>query len=116
MHGPRMAIALALLAIGCPHGNKDGTIKTGSGTGLTTLIKKTVLSWGFSPTGDQSDVFLVTTDETGAAVSHPVGKFAGTCEKFTAGKDMNAIIAAKCTAAAGGTELHAIKQTTRSSS
>jgi hypothetical protein len=112
MTGPRMAIALAAsLAIGCPGKTKDNTVKTGSGTGLTNLIKKTVLSWGFSPTGDQSEVFLVTTDETGAAVSHPVGTFPGTCEKLTPTKEMTAIIAAKCTAQAGGVELHAVKQT-----
>jgi hypothetical protein len=107
-----LVLAIAVLAA-CPGKKKDSsTIATGSGTGLTHLVKKTVVSWGFSQTGANTDVFLATTDETGAQVSHPVGGFPGTCEKITAAKEMNAIIAAKCaTEGQAGIELHAVKQT-----
>jgi hypothetical protein len=106
-----IAIALAGL-IACPGKKKDSTtVATGSGTNLTHLVKKTVLSWGFSVEGTDTDVFLATTDETGAQVSHPVGRYPGTCEKLTAAKEMNAIIAAKCaTEGQAGVEIHAVKQ------
>lgn len=114
MSGPTIAIALLLIGAlcGCPGKKKDPTtIATGSGTGLTHLVKKTVVSWGFSPSGGTTEVFLATTDETGAQVSHPVGSFPGTCEKLTAAKEMNAIIAAKCAPEGmAGVEIHAVKQ------
>jgi hypothetical protein len=105
-------IALAVLACACPSKKKEPTtVATGSGTGLTHLVKKTVISWGFSPSGANTDVFLATTDETGAQVSHPVGSFPGTCQTITAAKEMNAIIAAKCaTEGMAGSEIHAVKQ------
>lgn len=108
-----LPIAIAFLLMACPSKKKDSTtVATGSGTGLTHLVKKTVVSWGFSPTGGNSEVFLATTDETGSAVSHPVGTFPGTCEKITAAKEMNAIIAAKCAPEGmAGVEIHAVKQT-----
>ncbi len=108
-----LPIAIALLLAACPSKKKTTTtVATGSGTGLTHLVKKTVLSWGFSPGGGNSEVFLAATDETGSAVSHPVGSFPGTCEKITAAKEMNAIIAAKCAPAGmAGVEIHAVKQT-----
>ncbi len=107
-----IAIAVLVVVCGCPAKKKDGTtIATGSGTGLTHLVKKTVVSWGFSPSGATSEVFLATTDETGAQVSHPVGSFPGLCTKITAAKEMNAIIAAKCaTEGMAGVEIHAVKQ------
>ncbi len=107
-----IAIAVLVVVCGCPSKNKDAkTIATGSGTGLTHLVKKTVVSWGFSPGGGNTEVFLATTDETGAQVSHPVGSFPGTCSTFTAAKEMNAIIAAKCaTEGMAGVEIHAVKQ------
>ena len=96
-------IALGLSMAGCPGKKKDSTtVKTGSGTGLTNLIKKTVLSWGFTAAGDNTDVFLQTTDETGAQQSYPVGTFPGTCEKFTVDKQMNAITAVQCKSTTGG--------------
>jgi hypothetical protein len=108
-----MAIALALITCaGCPSKKKQPTtIATGSGTGLTHLVKKTAVSWGFSVEGQNTDVFLATTDETGSQVSHPVGRFAGKCEKHTAAKEMNAIIAAHCfPEGMAGVEIHAVKQ------
>lgn len=107
-----LSIAIALLACGCPGKKKESTtVATGSGTGLTHLVKKTVVSWGFSPAGSSTEVFLATTDETGAQISHPVGSFPGTCEKITAAKEMNAIIAAKCAPEGiAGVEIHAVKQ------
>ncbi len=106
-------LLLAIVSLACPGKKKDSsTIATGSGTGLTHLVKHTVVSWGFSQSDGNTEVFLVTTDETGAAISHPVGSYPGTCEKFTAAKEMNAIIAAKCaTEGQAGVELHAVKQT-----
>ena len=107
-----LTIAMALLVCACPSKKKEPTtIATGSGTGLTHLVKKTVLSWGFSPTGAETEVFLATTDETGSQVSHPVGTFPGTCQKISAAKEMNAIIAAKCAPEGmAGSEIHAVKQ------
>lgn len=105
-------VFVASILMACPHKKKDSTtVATGSNTGLTHLVKKTVLSWGFSPAGANTDVFLATTDETGSQISHPVGGFPGTCEKLTAAKEMNAIIAAKCAGEGqAGVELHAVKQ------
>ncbi len=107
------AIAAAAIACaGCPKSNQESTtVKTGSGTGLSNLVKKTVVSWGFSPAGDSTDVYLATTNETGSVTSHPVGRYFGTCEKFTAPEDMHALIAAKCAGPdLAGVELHAVKQ------
>jgi hypothetical protein len=108
-----MAIAAIVVACaGCPGKKKPPTtIATGSGTGLTHLVKRTVVSWGFSVDGQNTDVFLAATDETGSQISHPVGRYPGKCEKFTAAKEMNAIIAAKCAAEGrAGVEIHAVKQ------
>jgi len=106
-----LPIVIGVLLMACPSKMGTKTVATGSGTGLTHLVKKTSVSWGFSPVGATSEVFLATTDETGAQVSHPVGSFPGTCEKLTAAKEMNAIIAAKCAPEGmAGVELHAVKQ------
>jgi len=106
-----LPIVIGVLLMACPSKKGTKTVATGSGTGLTHLVKKTSVSWGFSPVGATSEVFLATTDETGAQVSHPVGSFPGTCEKLTAAKEMNAIIAAKCAPEGmAGVELHAVKQ------
>lgn len=109
-----MAIAVLAFACGCPGNKKQEptTVATGSGTGLTHLVKRTIVSWGFSVDGQSTDVFLAATDETGSQTSHPVGKYPGTCEKLTnVPKHMNAIIAARCaTEGRAGVELHAVKQ------
>jgi hypothetical protein len=109
-----MAIALVIALAGCPGGKKNEptTVATGSGTGLTHLVKRTIVSWGFSPDGQSTDVFLAATDETGSQTSHPVGKFPGKCEKLTTvPKEMNAILAARCAVEGkAGVELHAVRQ------
>jgi hypothetical protein len=46
--------------------------------------KKLQLAWSMSPseTAGSTDVFITSTDETGAAVSHSLATFPGTCKVF----------------------------------
>jgi hypothetical protein len=96
---------------------KTGEPTTASGgTGESTAVapalpaKKLVLSWGISPVGELADIFLATTDETGKQVSHKIGRYKGTCEKFTPAKEMNALTGVACRTGGGGTELHAVQR------
>jgi hypothetical protein len=110
----RLAIGslVAVLAIACSGKGKDKGTTPGSGSGSdgpAVYAKKIAVSWGFQPVGELADVFLVTTDETGKQVSHPVGRYKGTCATKEPAKEMNAINGAACTTAGGGgTELHAV--------
>lgn len=104
------SLFIALLVIACSGKGKDKGTTPGSGSdGPAVYAKKIAVSWGFQNAGEFSDVFLVTTDETGKQVSHPVGRYKGACTAKDAAKDMNAIVAASCTPTPGnGTELHAV--------
>ena len=93
-------IAFALLIAAC--GSHGGTPAT---PGSAVIAKKIQLSWGLSPNAGGTDVFLESTDETGAQISHPLGTQAGQCSAFTPGKDMNAVTGVQCT---GGLELHVV--------
>jgi len=103
----RLLIALALIS--CSGKGKQPTT-AGTGSGSAVLSKRVAVSWGVQPEGELADVFLELTDETGKQVSHPVGRYKGTCEKFTPAKEMGAISGVNCTTGGGGTELHAIVQ------
>ncbi len=108
----RLLVSLALIAaVGCG-GKKSSTTTSGGGSSTSTvLVKKIVLSWGITPTGELADIYLATTDETGKQVSHSVGAYKGTCTAFKPAPEMNAITGVSCTTAPGaGTELHAVVQ------
>jgi hypothetical protein len=105
----RLVIALAWVAA-C-----SGAAKTGpsSGAGEPVVAKKVVLSWGIEnqPPQDGSpmtDVFLAMTDETGKQVSHPLGRYKGTCTVIAPPREMNALTGVACRTGATGTELHAV--------
>jgi hypothetical protein len=103
MTGLRISL-LVLLVAACPG---KGTQPT---TGEKLPPKRVLIGWGFTPEGEMTDVFLATTDETGKQVSHPLGRYKGTCTKITPAKEMNAVSGAACTTGGGGTELHAVVQ------
>ena len=108
-----IALASAVLALGCSGAAKQDTTTTGSGAGSNEparLVKKVMVSWGISPVGEMADVFLATTDETGKQVSHSIGRYKGTCTVFTPAAEMNAITGVQCKAGGGGTELHLVVQ------
>lgn len=92
----RLALALAFLAAGCHHGKKPTT-------GEPIIAKKIQLSWGLSPNGGGTDVFLQTTDETGAQVSHSLGTQPGACTATKPPAEMGSITGLSCT---GGIELY----------
>jgi hypothetical protein len=100
-----MIAAIAVLGLGC-----SGKGKQAATTGEPIPAKRVVVSWGFQPEGEMTDIFLATTDETGKQVSHPLGRYKGTCEKITPAKEMTALTGAACTTGGGGTELHAVVQ------
>jgi hypothetical protein len=104
MTGLRISL-LVLLVAACP--GKGQQPATG---GEKLPPKRVVIGWGFQPEGEMTDVFLATTDETGKQVSHPLGRYKGTCTKIAPAKEMNAISGAACTTGGGGTELHAVVQ------
>ncbi|MBS1123412.1 MAG: hypothetical protein H6Q90_5640 [Deltaproteobacteria bacterium] len=100
-----LAAAFALLAA-CTGKGKPPT----KAAGTQLLVKRVSLSWGFQVEGEMTDVFLATTDETGKQVSHPIGRYKGTCAKITPAKEMGSPTGAACTTPEGGTELHAVVQ------
>lgn len=99
----RLAIALLLAACG-------GSAKPAATTGSEIIAKRVALSWGIEKQGEFADVFLATTDETGKQVSHPLGRWKGTCTVFTPAPNMNALTGVRCSTGATGTELHAVIQ------
>src|SRR5689334_1046135 len=113
----RLVIALIVgTAAGCPKGSKSTTPGSGSGSGSgagsAVYGKEMVVSWGIaSPVGGTTDVFLQTTDETGAQKSHATGSYPGTCAIFAPAAEMKAMSGVRCVLEDGksGTELHAVK-------
>ncbi|MBX3161988.1 MAG: hypothetical protein KF773_38860 [Deltaproteobacteria bacterium] len=106
----RLGIALALLAAvaACSGKGKNGTTAGGGSGGPALLVKKVSVSWGIDPGADAAEVFLVTTDETGKQVSHPLGTYQGKCTTIFPPAEMGAITGVACVMGGGGTELHAI--------
>jgi hypothetical protein len=104
----RIVIALALIAA-C-----SGTARTGStsGAGEPIIAKRVALSWGIEKQAQggeaMADVFLAMTDETGKQVSHPLGRYKGTCTVITPAREMNALTGVACRTGPTGTELHAV--------
>ena len=96
----RIVFALAIAA--CGHGGG----KTAT-PGSAVIAKKIQLSWGLSPNGGGTDVFLQSTDETGSQISHPLGTQAGQCQVFSPAKEMNAVTGVQC---GNGLELHVVVQ------
>jgi len=91
------------------------TTSGGSGSataGEPIIAKKVALSWGIEKQDQggevMSDIFLATTDETGKQVSHPLGRYKGTCTVITPAREMNAATGVACRTGATGTELHAV--------
>jgi hypothetical protein len=72
------------------------------------IAKRVALSWGFEVHGEMSDVFLATTDETGKQVSHPLGRYKGTCSVIKPADSMQAMTGVACRTGPTGTELHAV--------
>jgi hypothetical protein len=114
----RLAIALVILAAGCPGRNKKGDgggagTGTGTATGTDAPIKQMILSWGTQPAGapdadpPRTKVFLEVTDETGAATSYPLGEVAATCSSESGG-DMGALGTLTCWYAGGGATFIAV--------
>jgi hypothetical protein len=115
----RLAIALVILAAGCPGRNKKGDGGGGNSTGTAVAtgtgarIKQMIVSWGTQPAGrpdadpPQTRVFLEVTDETGAATSYPLGEVAATCSSESGG-DMGALGTLTCWYAGGGATFIAV--------
>lgn len=107
----RFVFVLVLLAA-CNRAARPGSTTAPGAAGDTApvLAKKVVVSWGFEQHGEMSDVFLATTDETGKQVSHPLGRYKGTCSVIAPAPEMNAVSGVACRTGATGTELHAVIQ------
>lgn len=97
-------VTAALLAGAC--GPKAQPTKPGDGSASAPLIaKKIQLSWGISQGAKTADVFLQSTDETGAQISHPLGTFDGQCKPITPAPEMTAVLGVACINGATGIEL-----------
>jgi hypothetical protein len=67
--------------------------------------KKTIVTWGIKPgAGGKLDVFLQTTDETGAQTSYPLGSYTGDCNVIAPVAEMKAATGVACS----GVELDAV--------
>jgi hypothetical protein len=98
---------LVAIAVACSGKSKQDATSPDDGSG-PVLAKKLHLSWGIRAQSGSADVFLQTTDETGRQVSHPLGKFAGQCERFAPAEAMRALTGVRCMDGATGVELHAV--------
>ncbi|MEO7732425.1 MAG: hypothetical protein ABIY55_15760 [Kofleriaceae bacterium] len=101
----RLAIALVFLA-SCSGTSKPAT--TGGNEGTAIIAKKVALTWGIEKQGEMADIFLTTTDETGKAISHPLGRWKGECAVTAPAANMNAVTGVACRTGGTGTELHAV--------
>jgi len=103
----RLAIILVLAA--CSGGSKKASTTAGTGSGSAALYaKKLSISWGIQPGDTSADVYLQTTDETGAQVSYPLGTYQGQCRVITPAPEMKAVSAVQCNQPATGVELDAV--------
>lgn len=108
----RLAFALlTVAALGCGGKNQPTTPGTTAGSaGTAPMARKVTVGWGAEVVGDHADVFLALTDETGKSVSHPLGRWKGTCAPHTPGPEMKALTGMLCRTGGTGTELHAVTQ------
>jgi hypothetical protein len=101
-------IALAAIAALAACGPQAKPVQPGEGSAMTLHAKKIQLAWGITQGPHSADVFLQTTDETGAQVSHALGTFDGQCATVTPDPDMGALIAVLCASGATGLQLQAL--------
>jgi hypothetical protein len=114
----RLVIVVAWIAAACSGASKPPSAPDGAGAGsgevAAPAAKKVALTWGIekqSQAGEaMADVFLATTDETGKQVSHPIGRYKGTCSVISPAPEMKAVTGVACRTGATGTELHAVIQ------
>ena len=95
---------------GCHHKAEPTKPGAGSDPGAAILAKRVQVSWGIQQAQTSADVFLQTTDETGAQVSHALGTFPGQCTAVTPAATMNALIAVDCLDGPRGLELQVVAQ------
>ena len=101
----RIVITLALLA-SCSSAAKRAST---TGENVPVIVaKKVAVSWGITKVGEMADIFLATTDETGKQVSHPLGRYKGSCSVVVPAREMNALTGVACRTGPTGTELHAV--------
>ena len=105
----RLAIPL-VLAVACG-GKAKPDPGAGSGSGRALYAKKLAVSWSIEPigTGAKSNVYLSATDETGSAVSYPLGSYDAACTVFTPAPEMKAATGVRCVDNGTGTELHVVQ-------
>ena len=108
-----VAAAAVLGTLGACH-HKADPVKPGDGSGGDSgpaiLAKRVQVSWGIQQAPTSADVYLQTTDETGAQVSHALGTFPGQCTAVLPAAPMNALIAVDCLDGARGLELQVTAQ------
>jgi len=103
----RLAIIVVIAA--CSGGSKNAATTPGTGSGSAALYaKKVSISWGITQGDSSADVFLQTTDETGAQTSYPLGTYQGQCKVVTPAPEMKAVTAVQCNQPATGVELDAV--------
>ena len=96
-------VAALVIAIACGSACSGKSSSTTTPGGATVIVaKKMRISWGVSPMGNGSDVYLASTDETGGQVSHSVGHYAGTCAAASAAPAMKALMTVMCQSPDGG--------------
>jgi hypothetical protein len=104
----RIAVVAAVtMSSACHHGASPSG--NGSGSGVVLHVKKIQIAWGLSASGGSTQVFLQTTDETGAQVSRPLGSFPGACNVID-GAPMKAMTSVMCGSGGAGTELDVVAQ------
>jgi len=100
-------LAIILVIAACSGGSKKASTTASSGS-PAVYAKKISISWGITQGDASADVFLQTTDETGAQVSYPLGTYQGTCKVITPAPEMKAVSAVQCNQPATGVELDAV--------
>lgn len=100
-------LAIILVIAACSGGSKKASTTAGTGS-AAVYAKKLSISWGITQGDTSADVFLQTTDETGAQTSYPLGTYQGTCKVITPAPEMKAATAVQCNQPATGVELDAV--------
>lgn len=118
-----LMLILALAALGACHKSHGTTPASGSGSGSGSSSpdgtdrapggRRVIFSFGTSPQGKSTDVYLAMTDERGAQTSRALGTYAGTCAPATAAPAMEAMLALDCKDGATGWELQLIDRRDR---